>query len=153
MTEQDEPKPDKEEKPIVVPGLGLVEEGSKFAERLIVLIQEAENISVFNPVSGLRAYRRLMKTKRELRPEANELTSKILTAFTRPVNNVPMFAFGYLQSYANGQCTVAFIVVQAHWRGFSETLDKKAAFLVASFSVYLSTVSLLVSLLPFWLNP
>lgn len=152
MSESTEQEHDLKKEPILIPGMGLVDDATAVTLKLIAAIPEAERISIVNPIAGAIQHYRIRKKHPALRAEVNKILSMSVTALSRPVQNANVNMGAMLQTWSQGQNLAAFTLADAHWRSFDGTLDKKAAFLVASFSVYLSTLCLLVTLIPFFLH-
>ena len=131
---------------VSVPGHGLVEEAEALANEINAVSAEADLISLINPLRGYRQLKAIEKQRAELRPRLAKKLGEALSAMRTPVNGAPGFAGAAMfQSLSLGQSLAASLLLQMQWQRLVGTCDRKAAFLVAVASVYLSVVSLVLS--------
>ena len=115
------------------------------AQELGRLGLEADAISILTPVAGLIQYRRLAAAKSVIRPRVAILLGEATGAVGGTVDGAPGAMAGFLQAQSLGEALAATLQLQIQWQRFSGTLDRKAAFLVAALSIYISCVSLLAT--------
>jgi hypothetical protein len=131
---------------IQVPGHGLVEEVEPLAQEVTALAREIESVNVINPFAAFIRLRRLETSRSELAKKVGEKLSKSLGALRSPVNNAPGGMAGYFQALSVGQSLTATLILQGQWQRLVSSFDRKSAFTVASISIYISIVALLVTI-------
>jgi hypothetical protein len=127
---------------VQVPEVGLVEQAEQLAQEINRLSQEADRISVLNPLNILRL--RCIESKRAiLAPRVNQKLGEALGALRTAVDNAPGLI---LQTWSLGQALAATLLLQNQWYLLVGTLDRKKTLTVAVLSIYLSVPSVLITL-------
>jgi hypothetical protein len=128
-----------------VPVYGLVEQAEQLAREISRLSQEADRISVLNPLNIL--YLRRIESKRAvLAPQVSQKLGEALGAIRAAVDNAPGLRAGFLQTWSLGQALAATLLLQNQWYLLVGTLDRKKTLTVAVLSIYLSVPSVLITL-------
>jgi hypothetical protein len=130
---------------IRVPGLGLVERAEPLAKEITDLAQLVDHVNVLNPFCSFVTLRRLDEARATLAPRVRTMLGESLGALRSPVNDAPGGMTGYLQAWSVGQALAATLLVQGQWERLVGGIDRKSAFTVAVFSIYISVVALLVT--------
>jgi hypothetical protein len=128
-----------------MPSVGLLAKADDLAKRLISIAKACDAISVANPIRGILQYQRARWDQRAIAPQVSNVLRESLGAMSSSVEGAPGIMVGYLQTLSLGQSMTATLQVQGLWQRVTGTLDTKAAFLVASVGIYLSVVSLVIS--------
>lgn len=115
-------------------------------KRLGALSTKTEQVNVLNPLSALL---RLRETKREfhqLSTEHHTLLTDCLQRLAEPIEGAPNSDIAWIQSFTSARGMVGlFRLNQAH-ASVSEVLDRKAAYAMAVFSLYVALLSFIVSI-------
>ena len=127
------------------PGHGLLKRTEPLAQELGRLGLDADAIAILNPVVGILQYRRLAAAKSAIRPRVAALLGEATGAIGGTVDGAPGAMAGFFQAQSLGEALAATLQLQNQWQRFSGTLDRKAAFLVAALSIYISCVSLVAT--------
>ena len=127
---------------VQVPEFGLVEQAEQLAQEINRLSQEADRISVLNPLNLLRL-RRIESKRAILAPRVNQKLREALGALRTAVDNAPGLI---LQTWSLGQALAATLLLQNQWYLLVGTLDRKKTLTVAVLSIYLSVPSVLITL-------
>jgi hypothetical protein len=131
---------------VKVPGLGLVEEAEALGMEISAISNEAEAISNLNPVRG---YVQLMAVERkrvELSPKFAHKLGESIGTMRASVSGAPGVMAGHFQTLSLGQSIAATLILQTQWQRLVGTCDRKAAFLVAATSIYISVISLVLTI-------
>ena len=130
---------------VQVPEFGLVEQAEQLAREINRLAEEADRISVLNPLNIL--YLRRIESKRAvLAPQVSRKLGETLRALRTAVDNAPGVMAGFLQTWSLGQALAATLLLQNQWYLLVGTLDRKKTLTVAVLSIYLSVPSVLITL-------
>jgi hypothetical protein len=128
---------------VELPGHGLAEEAETLSKEIALLRRAAEKISILNPIRGAFQYRRCLTLRKEMADRFSLVLGRALGALRTPVSGG---ALEFFQTWSLGQSLAAVFILQLSWQWFTGTLDRKAAFLVASVSIYLSVIALTATL-------
>lgn len=128
-----------------VPVSGLVEQAEQLAQEINGLSEEADRISVLNPLNILHL-RRIEAKRAALAPEVSQKLGEALGALRAAVGNVPEPMAGLLQTWSLGQALAATLLLQNQWYLLVGTLDRKKTLTIAVLSIYLSVPSVLITL-------
>ena len=128
-----------------VPVSGLVEQAEQLAQEINGLSEEADRMSVLNPLNILHL-RRIEAKRAALAPEVSQKLGEALGALRAAVDNVPEPMAGLLQTWSLGQALAATLLLQNQWYLLVGTLDRKKTLTVAVLSIYLSVPSVLITL-------
>jgi hypothetical protein len=130
---------------VQVPEFGLVEQAEQLAQEINRLSQEADKISVLNPLNILHL-RRIESKRAILAPRVSQKLGEALGALRTAVDNSPGLMAGVLQTWSLGQALAATLLLQNQWYLLVGTLDRKKTLTVAVLSIYLSVPSVLITL-------
>lgn len=124
---------------------GLVEQAEQLAQEINRLSEEADRMSVLNPLNILHL-RRIEAKRAALAPEVSQKLGEALGALRAAVDNAPEPMAGFLQTWSLGQALAATLLLQNQWYLLVGTLDRKKTLTVAVLSIYLSVPSVLITL-------
>jgi hypothetical protein len=130
---------------VQVPEFGLVEQAEQLAHEINRLSEQADRISVLNPLNILYL-RRIESERAVLAPRVSEKLGEALSALRTAVDNAPGRMDGLLQTWSLGQALAATLLLQNQWYLLVGTLDRKKTLTVAVLSIYLSVPSVLITL-------
>jgi hypothetical protein len=125
-----------------VPKVGLVEQAEQLAQEINRLSEEADRISVLNPLNILRL-RHIESKRAVLAPRVSQKLGEALGALRTAVDNAPGLI---LQTWSLGQALAATLLLQNQRYLLVGTLDRKKTLTVAVLSIYLSVPSVLITL-------
>ena len=128
-----------------VPVSGLVEQAEQLAQKINRLSEEADRMSVLNPLNILHL-RRIEAKRAVLAPEVSQKLGEALGALRAAVDNAPEPMARFLQTWSLGQALAATLLLQNQWYLLVGTLDRKKTLTVAVLSIYLSVPSVLITL-------
>jgi hypothetical protein len=128
-----------------VPVSGLVEQAEQLAHEINRLSEEADRMSVLNPLNILHL-RRIESKRAALAPEVSQKLGEALSALRTAVDKAPEPMAGLLQTWSLGQALAATLLLQNQWYLLVGTLDRKKTLTVAVLSIYLSVPSVLITL-------
>lgn len=126
-------------------GSGLVEQAEQLAQEINRLSEEADRISVLNPLNILYL-RRIESQRAVLAPQVSQKLKEALGALRAAVDGAPGLRAGFLQTWSLGQALAATLLLQNQWYLLVGTLDRKKTLTVAVLSIYLSVPSVLITL-------
>jgi hypothetical protein len=130
---------------VQVSEVGLVEQAEQLAQEINRLSEEADRISVLNPLNIL-GLRRIESKRAELAPHVSQKLGEALGALRAAVDTTPGPMAGFLQTWSLGQALAATLLLQNQWYLLVGTLDRKKTLTVAVLSIYLSVPSVLITL-------
>jgi hypothetical protein len=61
------------------------------------------------------------------------------------VVGVPKSTIAYFQTWSLAECIGSNLLVDRYWREITSSLDRKAAFLIASTSIYIAVLSVVLT--------
>ena len=129
---------------VQMPQVGLVEQAERLAREINRLSEEADRLSVLNPLNILHL-RRLEARRTLLAPQVSQKLGEALGALRTAVDTAPGVP-GFLQTWSLGQALAATLLLQNQWYLLVGTLDRKKTLTVAVLSIYLSVPSVLKTL-------
>ena len=130
---------------VQMPQAGLVEQAERLAREINRLSEEADRLSVLNPLNILNL-RRLEARRTLLAPQVSQKLGEALGALRTAVDTAPGLLPGFLQTWSLGQALAATLLLQNQWYLLVGTLDRKKTLTVAVLSIYLSVPSVLITL-------
>jgi hypothetical protein len=111
-------------------------------ERLQQLAATANAVNVLNPLSS---YRRLSRVRRELESCSTEYhasTRDCLTRLAEPVEGTTAADLAWIQGFTMANGIAALMELNSTFSSVAEALDRKSAYSMACFSLYVAVVSL-----------
>lgn len=127
------------------PEFGLVDQAEQLAQEISRLSEEADRVSVLNPLNILNL-RRIESKRALLAPRVSQKLGEALGALRTAVDTAPGLTGGFLQTWSLGQALAATLLLQNQWYLLVGTLDRKKTLTVAVLSIYLSVPSVLITL-------
>jgi len=121
-------------------------------ERLRSLANAANAVNILEPVSS---YRRLRAIRSEFDALATEYRTQYddcLSRLAEPVEGASGIDSGWIQGFTTAAGTSAILQLSSAYSSIGETLDRKSAYAVACFSLYVAIVSLVLTVVFGWLS-
>jgi hypothetical protein len=138
-------EPDVPHHQVRVPKLELVEQAEQLAQEINRLCEEADRLSVLNPLNILNL-RRIESKRALLAARVSQKLREALGALRTAVDTRPGVMAEFLQTWSLGQALAATLLLQNQWYLLIGTLDRKKTLTVAVLSIYLSVPSVLITL-------
>jgi hypothetical protein len=137
---------------IVVPGLRLMQKVEPLTEDLRTLAHSGESISVWRPIHTWQKLRSLRLQFESLTPRFKETIKTCHDRMVQPVERGSSIDNAWLQGYSTAVGTSAIFQLQSAFQSVGEVLDRKAAYALAAFSLYIAVVSMLLTVAFGWLS-
>lgn len=137
---------------IVVPCLRLMQKVEPLAEEFSTLARTGESISVWRPVHSWRKLKGLRTQFDLLTPRFNDDIKYCHDRMGQPVERGSSIDNAWLQGYSTAVGTSALFQLQSAFQSVGEVLDRKAAYALAAFSLYVAVVSMVLTVVFGWLS-
>lgn len=137
---------------IVVPSLRLMEKIGPLVENLTTLAHSGESISVWRPLHAWWKLRSLRSQFETLTPRFRETITSCHDRMAQPVERGSSMDNAWLQGYSTAVGTSAIFQLQSAYQSVGEVLDRKAAYALAAFSLYVAVVSMVLTVAFGWLS-
>lgn len=137
---------------IVVPTLRLIEKVKPLVEDLSMLAHSGESISVWRPIHAWWKLRTLRSSFETLIPRFREEIALCHDRMVQPVERGNSIENAWLQGYSTAVGTSAIFQLQSAFQSVGEVLDRKAAYALAAFSLYVAVVSMALTVAFGWLS-
>lgn len=137
---------------IVVPSLHLIEKVGPLVEQLSNVAHSGESISVWRPIHAWWRLRNLRSQFETLTPRFREMITLCHERLAQPVERGSSMDNAWLQGYSTAVGTSATFQLQSAFQVVSEVLDRKAAYALAAFSLYIAVVSMVLTVAFGWLS-
>jgi hypothetical protein len=131
---------------ITVPALNINETIKPILEEIIGLSREVEKINYLNPLAPKRLSE-LSRSKKNMRQRYYDQLDYCYNILGKPVSG-PGFAMSFSQEWSTAKGLSAILKLQDAWRDLESTLDRKTSLTVAMLAIYISVLSLAVSVGP-----
>lgn len=135
-----------------VPTLGLMDDTGTTHLRMASLADRAERISIYSPFKALREIREIRKGLDKCEPEYERLLKRCHELLGETVQGCNNMEGGWYQSWSTAMGLSALHRLQATYARADSTLDRKGAYALACFSLYLAIASMLISMAPFFMS-
>lgn len=129
---------------IIIPALNIRAETVALHGEMARLVQEAESIHHLNPFSAFRSLRRLTRRRSELANQYDSQMAKCLDVTASAVSG-PGMIMGFAQTYNTALGLAALSQLRDTWSDMRAVLDRKWAYAVAAFSIYVAAASLVAT--------
>ena len=137
---------------IVVPTLRLEQNVRPVVNELSTLAQSGEAIVVRRPIHAFRILRALRKQFETLKPQYREAISLCHERMAQPVERGSAMDNAWLQGFSTALGTSLLFQLQSAFQTVGEVLDRKAAYALAGFSLYIAVLSMLLTTAFGWLS-
>lgn len=137
---------------IVVPCLRLMQQVEPLAEGLSNLARSGESISVWRPIHAWRKLKSLRSQFALLTPRFQEAIKSCHDRLAQPVERGCSIDNAWLQGYSTAVGTSALFQLQSAFQSVGEVLDRKAAYALAAFSLYIAIASMVLTVVFGWLS-
>lgn len=127
---------------IVVPTLRLDKTVSPLVQELSSLAQSAEAVSVWRPLHSTTTLRGLRGKFRTIIPRYTEIVTLCHSRMEEPVERGSSMDNAWLQGFSTALGTSALFRLQSAFQSVGEVLDRKAAYTLAGFSIYVAILSM-----------
>lgn len=131
---------------VVVPTLRLDEKVSPLVQELSSLAQSAEAVSVWRPLYSVTTLRELRGNFREIIPRYTEIVTLCHARMGEPVERGSSMDNAWLQGFSTALGTSALFRLQSAFQSLGEVLDRKAAYTLAAFSLYIAILSMALTI-------
>lgn len=121
-------------------------------EQLLGLAAQAESVNVLNPISTYYSLNKLRAKLTELTPKYQQHYSDCLNRLAQPVEGVAALDIAWVQGFTSANGTAAILELNSAFKSVAEALDRKAAYAIACFSLYIATISLVATTVFGWLS-
>lgn len=121
-------------------------------ERLQSLAAVANTINVLRPVASYRKLQAIRKEFDALSPEYQRQHDDCLSRLAQPVEGASGLDSGWIQGFTTAAGTSAVLRLSSAYSSVGEALDRKSAYAMACFSLYVAMVSLVISIIFGWLS-
>ncbi len=119
---------------------------------LQALADQATEVNVLNPLTSFRRLHRIRETFTALLPQSRIQYDDCLKRLAAPVEGASGLDSGWIQGFTSAAGTSAILELSSSLSSVSETLDRKSAYSLACFSLYISVVSLVATGIFGWLS-
>jgi hypothetical protein len=137
---------------IVVPCLRLMQKIEPLAEALSTLAGSGESISVWRPIHSWRKLKSIRSQFDLLTPRFREAIKTCHDRMGQPVERGSSIDNAWLQGYSTAIGTSALFQLQSAFQSVGEVLDRKAAYALAAFSLYVAVISMVLTVVFGWLS-
>jgi hypothetical protein len=131
---------------ILAPALYMPYKVKEIAEYFRSISSRAESVSILNTVTALRDLRALRKEYSARDQEAHAALRDTVEMLGEPVEGVSSLELGWVQGFTLAAGLSAYTNLQSAVTAASEALDRKSAYSMACFSLYIAVISLVATL-------
>ena len=134
----------KQEDTIIVPGMNSPELIDPICKNLDALYKGAEAISIWRP---FRAYWRVQQIRRQQQDLTKNYSSTLGQVYQRmgePVEEAASEA-SWLQIWAAARGLASAAKLQSSWQQLDSVIDRKSAYAIACFSIYIAIASMVLT--------
>jgi hypothetical protein len=137
---------------IVVPTLRLEEKTRPLVSELTGLAQTGETVVVWRPLYAYRLLRKLRNQFETLIPRYKDTIALCHNRMSQPVERGSSMENAWLQGFSTAVGTSVLLQLQSTFQSVGEVLDRKAAYSVAAFSLYIAVLSMILTTVFGWLS-
>jgi hypothetical protein len=135
---------------MVIPTLNLRDRSKPSVRVLTSIASEAEAISVWRPIHAFLRLNEIRPRFKTERVQASTILHHCHDRLNEPVEGGPVTDMAWLQSWATATGTSVLFELQSAVQAAAEVLDRKAAYSLAVFSLYVALVSTALTLFFGW---
>jgi hypothetical protein len=137
---------------IVVPTLRLENRVQPLVAEYERISSEAELFSVLRPIYSWKKLGASRRSYSAVEQRYKETVAYCHGTMQNPVGGGPSMENAWFQGFATSLGTSALLQLQSARQGAGETLDRKAAYALAVFSLYIAVASMALTVLFGWLS-
>ncbi len=152
IIETREEKTDCATKAIVVPTLRLDQYIEPTATALNSLAHQIESISVWNPFGAFFSHKKYQTQFETFKQKYIESVDHCHKRMRDPVEGGNGIDNAWMQGFSTSLGTSALIQLQSTYQNVNESLDRKAAYSLAAISLYISIISIVLTIVFGWLS-
>ena len=130
---------------VLAPALHMPSKVRGVAAAYRALATQANSITVLNPLAAARVLPNLRMRFDAGYAEADELLKECIARMSEPTEGTTASDLAWIQGFTFAAGLSAFTDLQSAVAAASEALDRKAAYSIASFSLYVAIVSLIAT--------
>lgn len=130
---------------IIIPTLNIEELIQNLVENINKTTKDAEEINILNPFTGFFRLKDVSKQKNGIAEEYDKKLKKCFDLLASPVEG-PGMTMSFSQSWSTAKGLSAVIKLQEIWRNLDALIDRKYAYSVAVFSLYIALFSLVLTI-------
>ena len=127
--------------------LHLPQQVKPMCEELWQLSRNAENVNIFNPISSYFKLREIRRNYSERHLAFQSQLHDCVTRMSKPVEGATTMELSWIQGFTFAAGMSAFTELNVSLSAVSEALDRKSAYSMACFSLYVAFVSLAATLI------
>lgn len=131
---------------IIIPTLNIDDSLAPLAEKIYSATKGAEKVNILDPFSGFFRLNKLSKQKGAIAEEYEIQLKECYDLLKAPVEG-PGMAMAFAQSWSTAKGLAAITKLQETWRNLDALVDRKYAYSVAIFSLYIAVASLVLTVL------
>ncbi len=131
---------------VLAPALHLRHKVRDISNYFRAIATRAEGVNVLNTISSLRALRQLRVEYSAREQEAQTALGETVERLGEPVEGGTTLEMGWVQGFTLAAGLSAYTNLQSALTAASEALDRKSAYAIACFSLYVAVVSLVATL-------
>jgi len=121
-------------------------------EELRVVSSAVESVNILNPISSYRSLRVARQKFFALSPKYRDQLTDCLKRLAEPVEGATALDMAWIQGFTTANGISAFLELTSTFSSVSESLDRKAAYSLACFALYVSVISLTATVVFGWLS-
>ena len=132
---------------LLAPALHLPYTVKDISDYYRAIATRAEGVGILNTIAALRELRRLRKEYSARDQEAQATLRDTVERLGEPVEGSSALEMGWVQGFTLAAGLAAYTNLQSAVTAASEALDRKSAYAIACFSLYVAVVSLAVTVI------
>jgi hypothetical protein len=132
---------------LLAPALHLRHKVRDIADYFRTIATRAESVSILNTITALRDLRGLRKEYSARELEAHATLRDTVERLGEPVEGSTVLELGWVQGFTLAAGLSAYTNLQSAITAAGEALDRKSAYAIACFSLYVAVISLTATLI------
>lgn len=137
---------------VVVPALRLEEKTRSLISELARLAEAGEKVVVWRPLHAYIVLRSLRTQFKSLLPRYKESVTLCHERMAEPVEGGSSMDNAWLQGFSTAIGTSVLFQLQSAFQSVGEVLDRKGAYSIATFSLYIAMLSMALTTIFGWLS-
>ncbi len=130
---------------ILVPNLDIDKVVNPISQKLGEIQLIAEKINVWRPLHAFKSIRNVKREQQKYVEIYTKIIDQIFKNLNEPVQGASGIDAGWLQTWSTSRGLAGLIRLQSTWSQVNELTDRKTAYSVACFSIYIALISLIVT--------
>ena len=131
---------------VLAPALHLPHTVKNISDYYRTIATQAESVGILNTITALRELAKLRKEYAARDQEAQSTLRDTIERLGEPVEGSSALEMGWVQGFTLAAGLSAYTNLQSAVTAASEALDRKSAYAIACFSLYVAVVSLVATL-------